>query len=121
MKKIKTFEDACKALKISATLPDFSTWPDDLVAFATACYKLTIIARALNGKWKPDWNNTNQWKHYPWFYMGSAGAGFRLGVCVFGCDSSDVGSRLVFKDEKTAEYAATQFVDLYKDYMLTPA
>lgn len=113
MSKIKTFKQACKALGIPDTLPDVSALPKDQQKAITAHYQLIIIAQALNGGWKPDWNDSNQWKYYPYFDMrngfsfGNVGHHYRLSV---------VGSRLCFETEEMAEYAGTQFLKLYKDY-----
>ena len=29
--------------------------------------KLETITEALNEGWRPDWNNTNEYKYFPWF------------------------------------------------------
>jgi hypothetical protein len=65
MKKIKTFEDACKALKINFT-PAADLTKDEL-----AYMKLKIIAKALNEGWVPNWNNWDEWKYYPWLLRAS--------------------------------------------------
>lgn len=53
--KIKTFEDACKALGVRADL--YFNVPydagDEIVDHVYAIYKLDIIRKALNGDWKP--------------------------------------------------------------------
>lgn len=114
--KIKTFEDACQALGIDpAKLPDVSMLPEQDGKALLANYKLTIIARALNEGWTPDWDNNSWDKYYPWFWMSSS-RGFSLGVVGRGRVDSGVGSRLCYKSEELAEYAATQFIELYRDY-----
>lgn len=115
---IKTFEDACVALGIDPTkLPDVSMLDAADGKALLAQYKLTIIARALNGGWTPDWNN-GQWdKYYPWFWMSSS-RGFSVYDYGHDLDPSVVGSRLCYKSEEVAEYAGTQFTDLYKDLMV---
>lgn len=75
---IKSFEDACKALGIDATLPDVSAIAERDGQALIATYKLTIIARALNAGWVPDWNN-NEPKYWPWFDM--SGSGLSCGDC----------------------------------------
>lgn len=76
--------------------------------------KLKIIVRALNEGWEPDYNDENQRKWYPWFWLDAPG--FRLSVCYFDRSCTTVGARLVFKSEELAHYAANQFVELYSDY-----
>lgn len=116
MKKIKTFEDACKALKLKFTTPAGLT--KDEVAYL----KLKIIAKALNEGWEPNWNNWDEWKYYPWFCMGDNGASPGVGFSYGGYDlvrtTSGVGSRLCFKTRELAKYAGQQFLEIYKDYML---
>ena len=120
--KIKSFEDACKALGIEPTVPEFTGIEESERKALLAHYKLTVIARALNEGWKPNWNDWNEWKYYPWFRMGdnggSPGVGFSFGGYDGGHSHSSVGSRLCFKTEELAEYAGKQFEDLYKDYFL---
>ena len=75
--KIKTFEDACAALKLDVTkvIPDFSAYPEEDREAMIAHAKLVIIAKALNGDWKPDWTNCKWDKYYPWFDMESSSVG----------------------------------------------
>lgn len=115
MPKIKTFEAACKALKMDPVkLPDFSMLSQEEATAMTAHYKLVIIARAINEDWKPDWNDYDETKYYPWFEMSSSGFRFFGVNCV--CTDSGVGSRLCFKSRDLAEYAGKTFKKLYKDY-----
>ena len=117
--KIKTFEDACKALNIdpSKALLDVSGMPVHHQKATIAHAKLVIIAEALNEGWKPDWKNSSEWKYYPWFRM-SSGSGLAYYVCGTHSSYSPVGSRLCFKSSDLAEYAGEQFKDLYEDYFL---
>jgi hypothetical protein len=115
MENIKTFEDACKVLNLDPEkiLPDVSFVPQQHQAAITAATKLFIIANALNGGWKPDWNNLDQHKWFPWFDMEK---GFRLCSVGYYYGLSSVGSRLCFRSKEIAKYAANQFLDLYKEF-----
>lgn len=77
--RVKSYEDACKVLGVepineqNAKAQGFR--PDEI-----ARRKLETIAAALNEGWLPDWNNTDEYKYYPYFYIqenakgkGSAG------------------------------------------------
>ena len=116
--KIKTFEDACKALKLDPVkvLPKVSGMPKHHQEAMIAHAQLVIIAEALNGGWKPDWDNHNEWKYYPWFRMSGSGLSF------YGYDGSSsdsgVGSRLCFKSRELAEYAGKQFLDIYTEFFI---
>ena len=121
-KLIASFEEACKkeGLNPVEEIP-FKNPANGRQIAVNAAAKLFIIAKALNGDWKADWNNWNQGKYYPWFDMRSSpagGSGFSYGDCVYGRSSSYVGSRLVYKDLETAEYAGTKFLDIYRDLMV---
>ena len=117
--KIKTFEGACKALKLNpkTVLPNVKGMPSHHQKAIISHAKLVIIAEALNEGWKPDWKNGNEWKYYPWFRM-SSGSGLACDGCVNYYSVSRVGSRLCFKTGELAEYAGKQFKKLYEDYFL---
>ncbi len=119
--RIKSFEDACHELGMdpSGTLKIESSSDHldegDLKA-AAAFLKLTIIARALNEGWKPDWSDGSQRKWYPWFEWKS-GFGFSDSSYVNWNANATVGSRLCFKTEELATYAGQQFIDIYQDFL----
>jgi hypothetical protein len=121
--KIKTFEAACKVLKLDPekVVPKVSAFPKEHQKALVAIAKLVIIAQALNGSWKPDWNDSDQYKYYPWFDMEkdkNNPGGFRLDYVDYNYNYFDVGSRLCFRSRDLANYAGTQFIDLYKDFMV---
>jgi len=74
-----------------------------------------LLAKSLNEGWTLDWDNSNEYKYFPWFYLGSSG--FRFDVYVTWNARSCVGSRLCFKNRELAEYAGKQFTDIYKEFM----
>ncbi len=118
MKKIKTFADACRILKIKPVLPDVSMLPLEHQKSVIAYYKLIIIARALNGKWVADFEDSTQWKYAPWFQF-VPGVGFRCRACGGWDTHTHVGSRLCYKNEATAKYVAKQFEKLYNEWLST--
>ena len=116
--RVKTFEDALKIAPVSENMKillDYNGNDDDLLS-SQAYAKLTIIAKALNEGWVPDWNNQNQYKYIPWFKEKSGFGLSYLGVGTW-YTHTDVGSRLCYKSEELAKYAATQFADIYRDYL----
>ncbi|WP_379963952.1 hypothetical protein [Epilithonimonas sp. UC225_85] len=118
--KVKSFEDACQLLGIEPNLPEVSMLPENHQKAIIAHYKLVIIAQAINENWKPNWDNWNERKYYPWFDLegSSSGSGFSYIGYVFWYTLSNVGSRLCFKTYQLAEYVGQTFIDLYKDYFL---
>jgi hypothetical protein len=110
--RVKSFEDACAELGIN---------PEDLfdpidTSDEIAYKKIKIIARALNDGWIPNWNNTNQYKWFPWFNL-SSGFGFSGSGYGYARTTTVVGSRLCFKSEELANYAGKQFTNIYKDFL----
>jgi hypothetical protein len=115
MKKIKTFEAACKALGISTDIKiDVSALSESEQKYFIANYKMLIVAKALNDGWAPNWDDRSEAKWYPRFRMSS---GFGFSNSVYGnWDSVTLcGSRLCFKSEEISDYAGKQFEELYKD------
>ncbi len=119
MKKIKTFDDACKALKIKpGTLPDVSAMPEKYRKAMIANYKLMIITEALNKGWEPDWTNSAETKYYPWFFNYKPGVGFSDSGYDGWCAFTRCGSRLCFKSSELATYAGTQFIEIYNQIFI---
>jgi hypothetical protein len=109
---IKTFDDACKALGVSPEeILNENDTPDE-----NAYKKLKVVAKAINQKWAPDWENTDQRKYYPYFVLSS---GFGFSHSLFCCDHTDssVGSRLCFETYDQASYAGQQFIELYRIFL----
>ncbi len=112
--RIKTFEDACKELGIDVS----SIKQGELSKDEYAYIKLKIIAKALNEGWTPDWTNSNEYKHYPWFDLSKGVSGFSYNVSIHWYTSTNAASRLCFKSSELAKFAGTQFVEIYKDYII---
>jgi hypothetical protein len=108
--RVKTYGDACEVLGISSEIIGYDELSEDEVAYI----KLKVVIKALNEGWKPNWDNSNEPKYYPWFYMNKPG--FRLHDVHCYDSGSHVGSRLCFQKQEVAEYAAKQFFDLYKTF-----
>lgn len=112
--RVKSFEDACAVLNIDIDwFKDQTQYdsPDEL-----AYKKMKIIVRALNEGWTPNWDDSDEYKWRPWFYMDNP-SGFRFGDsrCGASCSHSAGGSRLCFKSRELCDYAAQQFLPIYKE------
>ena len=129
--RVKSFENAFDIVtKISSkTEKDYYMLMQqgNLPKYIINYYRLCIITQALNEGWKPDWNNFNEYKYFPYFsiekYGGDCkGAGAGLGYCDTaggaGYSATDVGSRLCFKTSDLAKYAGEQFKDFYEVFYL---
>jgi hypothetical protein len=73
--RVKTFEDACEIAGVDPRDRKFLDAAEDEIAYS----KLRVIISVLNEGWTPDWDNSRQYKYYPWFYLDSPG--FRLATC----------------------------------------
>lgn len=113
MDRIKTFSDVLEELDYDPEA--FKDMNEHTTSDEEAYRKLKMICKALNEGWEPNWDDSNEYKYYPWFYMGSSA--FRFDDCDYWLTVSGVGSRLCFKSRKLAEYAGKQFESVYKQFM----
>lgn len=122
--RVKTYEDACKVLGVEP-INEQNAKAQGFRSDEIARRKLETIAAALNEGWKPDWNNTDQYKYYPYFYIqenakgkGSAGLSFALACRTASSADAPIGSRLCFYASRLARYAGNQFTDLYEQILI---
>lgn len=120
--RVKSFEDACQVLGISTNVPEVKGLPRKHQKAIIANYKLIVIAEALNEGWKPNWQDSDEYKYYPWFDMSNP--------AVVGCSrtnnaasntSANIGSRLCLKNRELAIYFGQTFTDLFNDSLLLNA
>lgn len=122
--RVKTYEDACKVLGVEP-INEQNAKAQGFRSDEIARRKLETIAAALNEGWKPDWNNTDQYKYYPYFYIqenakgkGSAGLSCADTNSAASAANASVGSRLCFYASRLARYASNQFTDLYEQILI---
>lgn len=122
--RVKSYTDACNVLGIEPMneqdMKEQGYRPDEI-----ARRKLETITEALNEGWKPDWNNTNEYKYYPYFYIeenakaqGAAGLSSAYTYSAAAHTTANVGSRLCFHDRETARYAGRTFTELYEQFLI---
>lgn len=120
--RVKSYEDACSVLGIDphTSMPDVCECPKEDQRSYVAFHKLVVVIRALNEGWRPDWTNTGQNKWFNWWYVDteSAGLASAYSSIVPSDSNAHFGSRLCFKSEALADYAAETFKSLYEDYLL---
>lgn len=118
IERVKTFEDVCEELGITVeeALPfneELTMTPDRVAINAFA--KVSLIAKALNEGWAPNWDDSSEYKYYPWFEMrNGSGSGFSFSYFNRSSSTTFVGSRLCYKSRELCEYAAKQFELVYK-------
>jgi hypothetical protein len=107
---IKTYEDAVAAEPVSEDDRIFEYDQNWVVALK----KLRHITKVINGPSVVfNWSDRNQPKWRPWFDL-SSGFGFDASTYDYSRTYPGVGSRLCFETEEKSDYAAKQFIDLYK-------
>lgn len=122
--RVKSYADACKVLGIEPmneqNMKAQGFRPDEV-----ARRKLETITEALNEGWKPDWNNTDQCKYYPYFFIrenakaeGTAGLSCATTNAAASNTYAYLGSRLCFHDSDTARYAGNTFTELYEQILI---
>lgn len=114
MERIKTYEDACAELGFDPEEIKVSGGLDSDRKSIQAYSKLSVIAKALNEGWEPDWKNHSQYKYTVWMKDSGSGLAF-YGYGVWRSDTG-VGSRLCFKSAELAEYAGKQFESIFQDF-----
>lgn len=122
--RVKTYEDACKVLGVEP-INEQNAKAQGFRSDEIARRKLETIAAALNEGWKPDWNNTDQYKYYPYFYIqenakGKGSAGLSCAFTNYAASHAYAifGSRLCFYASRLARYASNQFTDLYEQILI---
>lgn len=120
--RVKSFEDACQVLGISTNVPEVKGLPRKHQKAIIANYKLIVIAEALNEGWKPNWQDSDEYKYYPWFDMSNpAGVGYSNTDYAASYTGADLGSRLCLKNRELAIYFGQTFTDLFNDSLLLNA
>lgn len=129
--RVKSYAAACTVLGIAEmdekAMKASGFRPDEI-----ARRKLETITEALNEGWRPDWNNTDEPKYYPWFYIrphegknaeskpngAVAGLSFASTPYAASVTPTVIGSRLCFHERRTAAYAGDTFRDLYAQVLV---
>ena len=113
---VSAFRLACKKLGTDPKiLPDTTMLDESSAKFILAIYMLSIIQRAIVGKWVTDYSNTSQRKWYCVFVWYPSVSAFRFGYAdyYYSLAYAGSGARLSFKTEEQAIYFGTQFIDLW--------
>lgn len=80
-----------------------------------ALAKIQKIAEVLNEGWEANWNNSNEYKYYPYFNNFSGGGGFWGSGC--GVVFSSPGFKQHYKSRELSDYAGKQFLNIYREYL----
>lgn len=90
---------------------DFDFLPKGTREEQLAFAHVKALERLFNGKWIPNWKDTNEQKWYPYFRDTGSGLVFGFSYyCYWGyCDSV-----AYFKDKATSDFIGTKFLYLFK-------
>lgn len=116
MERIKTVDDVLA--DNGWTRERFDEWSSEMTDDEKAYVILKFLAKSLNEGWTPNWDNSNEYKYYPWFYIEGGSSGVRFSDGDYWLTFSSVGSRLCFKSSELARYAGQQFTDVYRQFMV---
>lgn len=111
--RIKTVKDAYWSIGIGYDFRQVLARTEDDYAFVD----LKRITEALNEDWVADFNDMHQMKYYPRFYVDASGT-FLLYDVGYTYTGLDVGARLFLKTRDLARYAGSQFIDIYRIFLL---
>lgn len=91
---------------------------DNAKKYDIAEYAIILIVKVLNEGWVPNWNDNNQKKWYNWFRWQASTSRFVFGgtYCGGWVARTGGGSRLCFREESLAAFAANRFSDFYNSY-----
>lgn len=110
--RVKGLLDALEICPVSENVRTLLSYngTDEFMIGAQTFLRLSIIATALRGEWKPDWSNHNQKKWYPYFEHTKSGVGFSGTDYDYWNSITSVGSRLCFPTAELAEYFGKEFI-----------
>ena len=114
---IQTVEDACKHLgEIDDDVRQLRLLQNvpNLNRRALAGQELLILAKALNDGTELNWEDSNEYKYIPWWYLGKD---FRLYDVFDYLRGSGSCAPLHYKSRDLAQYSADNFKEIWKDYM----
>lgn len=111
---INTFDDVLRFHKICPIefWNSCSGLEDDEIAYR----QLKLIVKAYNKNEIPDYNNSNQRKYEPRFWLDSSGAGFSSFDFDLWSTASNVGAHLVYLNSDNLRDAVGKFLDIYERY-----
>lgn len=110
--RIKTFADAweyCGKPEIPLIQGN-----EKQIEYFIAVYQMSIICKALNEGWEPDWDNDSEPKYYPYFNMSPSGFAFDDTLHDYAYAVAGCGSNFRLKTAELAKYCGKQFIDIWK-------
>lgn len=111
--EIVTLNDVFEATGADPKDPKFHDAEPNVIALR----HIELIALALNPPgWKADYNDDDQYKYYPVFWMDSPGFRFDGSHYATTDSYSSGGSRTVFASSEISDHAGKTFLSVYKQF-----
>lgn len=98
--RIRNYSDVCRELKEEEKISPFD--------------KIKQIEKLFNVNWKKDWNNSNQYKYFPYFTINGSGELVFVGSGSYAGFHGVVG---FYKDQETSDFIGKTFISIYKEIM----
>lgn len=110
---VKTYEDACR-ITGDTPIDEDQLKASGFTEAEIALRKLQTIGKALNEGTTLSWEDDDQQKWFPYFYVSPGGFSFYVTYFNYSNPFAGLASRLCFVSSEIAAYAGRQFIDLYK-------
>ena len=109
---VKTIDDVYEYLcKPKPTLGNYVGFDTEDAEYQLNMQYIKDIAKLFNEGWIPDFNNSKEYKYFPYYQKQASGWGFYGSDYCF--DSSLLGSGFYYKSEEISNYVGKQFIDIY--------
>lgn len=115
MDRIKSFEDACEYNNTNPKAKKFTQGTRNQIYQE----RVAEIITALNEGWLANYDDPNEYKYTPYFYLNAPGFRFDVSAYDDSFTYSTSGSRFALKNITLADYAGKQFTKEY-EYWLMP-
>lgn len=77
--------------------------------------KIQLISEVLNEGWVPNFNNSSEYKYYPYFIKNTP-VGWAYSGYYYSASPGTLGFGFYYKTSNLAECVGTQFLEIYKEY-----
>lgn len=113
--KLETsYSNICKKLKTKVlTIKDFSFLPKDQREKALNYHRIKNIELYFNDNWKPNYQNSNEYKYFPWFNLNASDGLVGFGDSYYHVVNSG-GVVAVFKSKEISDHVGKTFWNFYQ-------
>lgn len=117
MDRIKSFEDACEYNNTNPLAKRFTRGTRNQIHQE----RVAEIVKALNEGWVANYNDSNEYKYSPYFYLNAPGFRFYVSYYDLTHSLSYGGPRFALKNRELSDYAGKQFTKEYEKFLMPEA